>query len=1311
MHYLTTNLTISNMNIFAVSSENSTAQILCSNNSSIVFLYSQYIEIINLEFIGCGGNEVTNVKEFVLKDTTFKGRNKSETPLELTETNARIFNSTFVSNRKGRRKFYEVDFNLLFGPALLGGAIIATHSVIDIIQSTFDSNKADIGGAIFVEKNSTITMNEVTFIDNFGLYGGALYLSSSSITTKACKFVNNTATRGGAMYFFNGNITISASKFVKNVATEEGGALYCHSNNILMNDNNFICNNSTIGAVVYSRDSPKITYQSFLLVANNSADGYAVIYLINSEFYGQKSGNASFLNNSGSLVAFRSNITLMGYVRFENSHPPQNSIENIREGGAITLFQGNAFLDGTCILVDNYAENGGAIHSTESKVYVNGNVKIAQNMAAQNGGGIFLSNSELNLQWRSTFILLNNTAMHKGGGVHAISSTIKATSALYSDYGRRPVVFSGSRLYFTRNVAERGGGLSLEGSAKLYVLKHNVHSSTRDDFDTNTTIFTANVADYGGAVYFDDDTNSGSCAGVLGTECFFQVIALYGLEDAIIANDGKTQSIHFTQNYARVSGSTLYGGLLDRCVVSQFAEVFYRKKQYLRARGDGIAYFDDISIPKYYTFNIYYNIVDEFLIATNISISSRPVRVCLCVKNELNCTHQNGIEVKKGETFTVSLVAVDQLSKSVNATIQTSLNFTESGLAEGQLTREIPAECTDLTFNVISPRNSEELTLYASDGPCKDTELSVQTITIHFLPCSCPIGLQIVGTNTINCTCECHSDISLHVEECNSHTGSFIKYSQSRAWISFVNDTDLTGYLVYSNCPFDYCHSLALPVDLNQPEGADTQCAFNHSSLLCGACQSDLSLSLGSSHCLSCPSYWPSLFVVITVGAVIAGIALVSLLLVFNLTVAVGTLNGLIFYCNIVYANNNILFPFEKTNFITIFISWLNLELGIDTCYFPGMDTYTKTWLQLVFPAYIILLVVLVIIISSYSSKFSNLIGKKDPVATLATLILLSYAKLLDVCFKSLSVGILTYPDGSSEMLWLPDATVKYLSGKHIPLFIVAVLILLVGLVYTSLLFSWQLLLYLPGWKIFRWSRDQKLKTFIETYHTPYTPKHRYWTGLLLLVRAVLYLGAAVNFSNDPQIALTTITTILCCILAFKGIIGSSSNVYRQWPIDVLETLFYLNITFFSLLTWYSLSDVTINQEAVAYISVMITFIALLLIILYHVYTYTTVFKDTKLHRMIKRLLTKTDPKPKRTDVCLPPDDDIHRFGELLDIIDRPVNTNDYKVPRNQKPVGPTSSVVEIPDADQLEPPEPEEANMQQKISGSIDPISTDNQV
>ena len=150
--------------------------------------------------------------------------------------------------------------------------------------------------------------------------------------------------------------------------------------------------------------------------------------------------------------------------------------------------------------------------------------------------------------------------------------------------------------------------------------------------------------------------------------------------------------------------------------------------------------------------------------------------------------------------------------------------------------------------------------------------------------------------NGTNCMCRCHSEINQYMKHCDTHTGSLVKEPQSRVWISFINDTDSTGYLVYPNCPFDYCLSTSPSVDLNQPNGADAQCAFNRSSLLCGSCQPGLSLSLGSSHCLPYPSYWPALLVAITLAAVLVGIALVTLLLVLNMTVAVGTLlNGLIY--------------------------------------------------------------------------------------------------------------------------------------------------------------------------------------------------------------------------------------------------------------------------------------------------------------------------------------------------------------------------------------------------------------------------------
>ena len=196
-----------------------------------------------------------------------------------------------------------------------------------------------------------------------------------------------------------------------------------------------------------------------------------------------------------------------------------------------------------------------------------------------------------------------------------------------------------------------------------------------------------------------------------------------------------------------------------------------------------------------------------------------------------DCLHHHQYYVKKGGAFTVLLAAIDQVGHPVSATIQASLSSAEGGLDEGQLAQNISAKFTNITFNVVSPHDSETLALYSSDGPCGNVELSKATIKIHFLPCSCPIGLQISEVNSTNCTCKCHSDIGQYMKQCDSHTGLLFKYPKTWAWISHINDTDLTGYLVYPNCPFDYCLPTSPPIYLNKPGGADAQCVYNRSSL------------------------------------------------------------------------------------------------------------------------------------------------------------------------------------------------------------------------------------------------------------------------------------------------------------------------------------------------------------------------------------------------------------------------------------------------------------------------------------------------
>ena len=178
-------------------------------------------------------------------------------------------------------------------------------------------------------------------------------------------------------------------------------------------------------------------------------------------------------------------------------------------------------------------------------------------------------------------------------------------------------------------------------------------------------------------------------------------------------------------------------------------------------------------------------------------------------------------------------------------------------------------------------------------------------------------------------------------------------------------------------------------IDLENP---DDQCAFNHSGTLCGGCQEGLSLALGSSQCIPCSNKYLTLLIPFT----LAGFVLVFFLTFLNLTVSQGTINGLIFYANIVRANQAVFFLPGDTNTLTVFIAWLNLDLSIETCFADGLNGYWKTWLQFAFPVYIWVITAIIIIASHHSSLAAKIFGNNS-VPVLATLFLLSYTKLLSL--------------------------------------------------------------------------------------------------------------------------------------------------------------------------------------------------------------------------------------------------------------------------------------------------------------------------
>ena len=91
-----------------------------------------------------------------------------------------------------------------------------------------------------------------------------------------------------------------------------------------------------------------------------------------------------------------------------------------------------------------------------------------------------------------------------------------------------------------------------------------------------------------------------------------------------------------------------------------------------------------------------------------------------------------------------------------------------------------------------------------------------------------------------------------------------------------------------------------------------------------------------------------------------------------------------------------------------------------------------------------------------------------------------------------------------------------------VPDCIVAVLVFLfLFLPYTLLLLFGQWLQAISHLRLFSWVN--RLKPFMDSYHAPYKAKHRYWPGLLLVVRYVLYMVFAFSIQEDPKITLLAI--------------------------------------------------------------------------------------------------------------------------------------------------------------------------------------------
>ena len=1157
-----------------------------------------------------------------------------------------------------------------------GGAIYSTYSIVNIYGSSKNSSIVNSGGycrtcdmittipksipyeEVIMELNEALCATH--FTNNTAILGGAMSMIDSTVLFSGSVIMfryNSANASGGALYssrnFFARILNFNRFRtvtnvhhlfFVSNRALSQGGSIFMNfqaENGSLY----FLCNSAHRGGAIYSRDKLWLSGSSYF-IANRASWGGAI-------------------EVEGSFDTF----TLTGHALFSEN--------NATYGGAIVLNGLSNNISGKINFINNTAEEGGALFLTDYNINTNiKGVDFVNNTAHSIGGGILIR-IKGNIIFKTNILIqlcqfISNTAGSCGGAIYieginvfldSISAIGNSNSALcifqsrvnisgrtkiYNNIGtqgggikvtRNSYLNFKGRIMFDCNKAELGGAIYLSFEINLFLNGNMLFSSNTADRDggaiyaqqtnitfANNSSFMYNTAEnggavylntsflilnrgvnlsisynhatkYGGGIYHEDNIASASqCNYEKSTKdlsklpyCFL-VSRYYGYSHL-------ESVIHSQNNSADINGKLLYGGLLDRCQPM--------------IKGDYQEDYNTTSIP----------LLKKF----RNEVQSQPYRLCFCENvTVFNCSSMKSIEIYPRQKFYLSLIAFDQLNPT---STNISATTTSSRLANAsQRSQMLQQGCSKLSYNLYpwatDLKNSNKLSLYVNEGFCNKTDLGMSIVNVAFR--QCPHGFKKSDSGD-ECVCDdilkafgptaCTIDDNVIITKLSNGTGSEFWV---QAW--YENET-YQGIIGYKTCPRDYCKKGEVTLSLDNP---DTQCALSRSGLLCGECATNHSLMLGSSRCHVCHNTYLSLLLPFAA----AGIALVVFLSILRLTVATGMINSVILYANFVQINRSIFLPTDSTrNILTVFIAWLNLDLGLETCFYDGMTAYAQTWLQFAFPLYLWMLMGLIIVTCRYSVTLSKLIGH-NPIAVLATLLLMSYNKVLKIMIDVYSFTPLDFPQQNTRLVWLKDANVVFVGSEHLLLTVVTSLVLVfIFLPYTLLLLLGYKLYGFSGRKGLRWLN--RLKPLLDSYYAPYNTHTRYWTGFLLLVRCVLYSVFSLGDTHKSLVSIIITFTVLV------GVTWISSKVYISRIANTVEVSVYLNLVILSAVSSNNMVSAKLFNTLVA-----LVFVTMLGIIIYHLHLLYIAQSAmwTKMKDWMKHIISKPHMNPPPdTEVTSPP--------------------------------------------------------------------------
>ena len=554
--------------------------------------------------------------------------------------------------------------------------------------------------------------------------------------------------------------------------------------------------------------------------------------------------------------------------------------------------------------------------------------------------------------------------------------------------------------------------------------------------------------------------------------------------------------------------------------------------------------------------------------------------LCLCNgttrEGQPNCYVDKLERIYPGQTIVVNFELAKAIESNVVVDIAVDTKLSECIVSKADEARRklYKKGCNKFTYTILSNKHTECKLVLKTEIINDLTNLIEEAYSVFFIPLSdCPVGFVLYDY-------QCHCDpvllstTAINIAGCNPNDKTIMRPANS--WISPVGRN---VYRVCPQCPFDYCLPNSSNHILTEP---NSQCQFQRSGLLCGHCLQGLSSVFGSSYCKDCSS----VYLLLVIPIAVAGIGIVLLMFIFNLTVTDGNVNPFIFYVNIISINSTLFFPpsYQSFNPAYVAVSLATLDLGIQVCFYDGMDEYVKMWLQLAFPVYLILIATLLIVTSRYSSTIQKLTAQRA-LPVLATLFLLSYTKILRTVSTVLFVYSTTIqiPSTKTQLVWSVDANVSLFGFKHAALFVMCVILLLSLIPFNIVLLLTRTLL--------RFRMVSYFKPLLDAYQGPYEDNCYYWTGLQLLIRTIIFSVSALKTNISLYIG--------CLVLGTLGNVQCYAAPFKAQKKNFHERFFILNLMI--LYSVSSLQNITHTEQVIINATIYTALLYFVFIVMFHI--------------------------------------------------------------------------------------------------------------